>query len=218
LLLFSVLAVCQGTKMFQLKLFSQSLNQRYLSSKIHWKLFNVITDNVIIQLIWSNWPKLTQSLFMYSLSTKYLVHLLIVIIQLMLWVSRISKVIILSSACCTFKESKITKLRLEQITFIRNLFLISYFLLKRRHIEVDIRLKYIFNWFIWQVVFFMTSIRSFILGSIPTIGTLKHWSPQKRGRLKQVLEILKVIIDKSCNCNHLSRYSSGVSVGTIITK
>ena len=57
-----------------------------------WKLYNVITETVLIQLIWSNLPSLS--------GPKSLFYLLIVIIQLMLSVSLCAKVITLSGFHC----------------------------------------------------------------------------------------------------------------------
>ena len=53
-------------------------------NQLQWKPLNVIADNVIIQLLWSNWPKLTYPKAIFSAYCKYLVNLLIVIIRLMI--------------------------------------------------------------------------------------------------------------------------------------
>jgi hypothetical protein len=37
------------------------LNSIWAILKLLWKLFNLITDNVFMWLMWSNWPRLTKS-------------------------------------------------------------------------------------------------------------------------------------------------------------
>ncbi len=73
-----------------------------LSTKIQWKLQNVITDNVMIWLLWSNEPRLTKS---QKLSIRYLIWVgdsLIVIIWSMLSVSIFPK-LLLWLYCLTIK-------------------------------------------------------------------------------------------------------------------
>jgi hypothetical protein len=90
----------------------------FIIAVVQWKPLHVITDNVIIWLMWSIWLRLTQSQVTVYWVLCFSVRLLIVIIRLMLSILVCPKVIRLSNLHCFSKKFLIVIIRLMLSPFV----------------------------------------------------------------------------------------------------